>query len=82
MEVILTNRKSIKSKAGQAFSIYGGLSASGSTVQVFLTPEQEVKYGINDSHVMSKEELTDLFEKATTVDVEFNERGRVDSVIV
>jgi len=82
MKVILTNRKDIKSKAGQVFGLYSGISLSGSTVQVFLTPEQEAEFGLNSDHVVSKSDLTEIFEKFDSVDVEFNERGRVDTVVV
>lgn len=81
MKAVLTHREAITSKAGVSYVIYRGVSPqSGRTVELFLTQEQEAQYGLSAADLVDKEAMLEFFNEQNQVDVEFNERGRVDSV--
>jgi len=62
--------------------IYKGISESGATVELFLSPEEEEKYGLSAALVADQSTIEAVFEAETIVDIQFNERGRVDTVRV
>jgi len=62
--------------------VYKGISETGGTVELFLTPEQEEAYGLSEQVVAEQVTIDEVFKAETIVDIQFNERGRVDSVRV
>lgn len=82
MKVVLTYKQEITSKSGEKFVIYRGVSGSGDTVEAFLTQEQAERAGIPDTHILPPATIKALVEESRTVDVNFNQRGRVDSIDV
>jgi len=81
MKSVLTSREVVESKKGR-WVLYKGVSSSGKTVELFLTPEEEEKYGLTEAIVAEKRSIDELFAAETIVEVNFNERGRIDSVQV
>jgi len=78
----LTKKELVTSK-GKEYVIYKGISASGGTVEVFLPREKADEYDIPDDAIATPEDLDTFFGNANkVVNVQFNERGRVDSVEV
>lgn len=82
MRVVLTKIENIESKKGN-FVIYKGISESGSTIEAFVTKEQADTFAIPEKAAMSKDDIASMFANAeTVVDISFDQRGRVDSVVV
>jgi len=82
MKVIVTYKQDITAKAGQKYVIYRGISESGDMVEAFLTASQAEEFAIPDSVIASKAQVAELFRDMPAVDVEFNQRGRIDSIKV
>lgn len=78
---MLTKRETVSSKKGE-FVIYKGISQSGATVELFLTPMEEEKYGLTPELVAEQVTIDAIFQAETVVEAHFNERGRLDSVEV
>jgi len=77
MKVLITKRTPIKAKNGTEYALYKGISKSGDTVDVFLTLEQEKLYGISDANVV---DVTDMLEGQELIEIDFNNKGRIDSI--
>jgi len=85
MQVVFTKKTEVTSnKSGSPvkYTIVHGISDSGEGVQLFLNQEQLSEYQITDAVVATPAQLKEIFESCPVVDVEFNQRGRVDSVKV
>jgi len=80
MEVVITSRQEIKSKNGAQYFLYKGISKSGDTVEAFLNDTQEIEIGIPQSARASKEQVEELFKTLPVVDIQFNQRGRLDTI--
>jgi len=82
MKVVLLHKEEINAKGGKVFVKYGGFNAQGKIIEIFVTKEQADAFGIPDSKLVTPQELKEMHSNFETVDVQFNERGRVDSVEV
>jgi len=51
-------------------------------VELFLSPEEEEDYGLSAALVADQSTIEAVFRAETIVDIQFNERGRIDSVRV
>jgi len=81
MQVIVTSKQTIKSKAGQSYVILHGLSESGEVVSTMVTAEQAAgEFAVPESAMASKEQIAALFKDLPVVDIDFNQRGRLVGV--
>jgi len=81
MKMILQEPIELTSKKGEKWVIYNVYAPSGEKViQVFLTPKQVEDYELADAPMVKTEELKEFLAQTAPVEVEFNERGRVESV--
>lgn len=80
MDCVITSRQNITSKKGEEYVIFRGISQDGQTVEAFLTKAQADEFGIQNSAIMTPAQLKALFEKHPVVEIEFNQRGRVQSM--
>jgi len=79
---VLTKREAIQSAKKGNFVIYKGIARSGATAEIFLTEDDEQKYGLSEDLVADVSTIDEIFNREKSVEVEYNERGRVDSVSV
>jgi len=83
MKIILTSKQNIKAKTGQQYVKLSFLNIkTGESGDVFLTADQFASYNIPDASILSKENVDDVSWPIEPVDVEFNQRGRVESLTV
>lgn len=82
MKVVLTSKQEITAKSGQKYFIYRGVASTGSTVELFLNEEQNSRFAIPDSSIASRSEFSELFSSLPQIEVEYNQRGRVENVEV
>lgn len=78
MKIAITEVKQITAKKdGATYTIVSGISKSGKTVKAFLTADQV--RGVTPVPA-SADQLNAIFAELPTLEVEFNEEGRVESV--
>jgi len=84
MRVVFFSKTSVTSKKdGAKYEIYRGVAQDGQPVEVFLNEEQVRKFTIPAEGVVADQKvLAEVFDSAPVVDVEFNQKGRVESVKV
>jgi len=80
MQLIITQRQEITSRKGDNFVVYRGIADDGSTVEAFLTAQQATEFDIPSEAIVSKAQLKELFATLPVSDIEFNQRGRVQSL--
>ncbi len=77
MKVILFPFDSIMSKTGTAYVKANGLTERGTMVEVFLSKKDFDAFGLDIKKVSSMEDVKNLFDTLETVNVEYNEKGRI-----
>jgi len=82
MQLAITKKVEIKSKAGQAFTILHGIAEDGETVQVFMNEAQAKEFDVPEGAIATAEQLKALHADLPVVDVDFNNRGRLVGVKV
>jgi len=82
MQLAITKKVEIKSKAGQAFTILHGVAEDGETVQVFMNEAQAKEFDVPTGAIASAEQLKQLQSDLPVIDVDFNNRGRLVSIKV
>jgi len=82
MQVILTNKTEIKTKAGKEFTIYHGIDSNGDSVTVFFDADKAKQYPVPAESIVPKDKLNQMFKSLPTVDVEYNSQGRVNGVYI
>jgi len=80
MEVVITSRTEITSKNGQKYFLYKGISKGGDTIEVFLNGDQEIEIGVPASARATAQQLEKLFTELPVIDVQFNQRGRLETI--
>jgi len=80
MQVILTSRQDITAKNGQKYVKYGGIYENGDEASIFLSAEQASEFNIASGDMLSKEQLKQLFADMPVCEVEFNQRGRIQTL--
>jgi len=80
MKTILTNKTEITAKTGEAYVIYNGFAEDGSPVQAFLSAAQAKEFAVPAKSIVDPGTIAEMFENLPTVDVDFNQRGRVVSI--
>jgi len=82
MRVVITKKDRITSKKGENFTIFKGISESGDTVELFFQDTNTEDITVCDGVLADPASVQQLFKSEQPVDVQFNQRGRVDSVTV
>ncbi|AXH76356.1 MAG: hypothetical protein [Inoviridae sp.] len=85
MKIILLQKLGIVSKKdNKPYVVFKGVSRSGEIVEFILNETDAEKFSIPNTAVLSTEILTAMFQDPSirTLDVEFNNRGRVEKVTV
>jgi len=80
MKVILTSFKEIVSKKGDEYVKCGAIGENGDAFDVFTTKKVFVEGRVDGSSALSKADLTEIFSKYESVDVNFDNNGRVVNV--
>jgi len=83
MQVILFHVVDVTSKKnGKKYRIGNGISATGEKVDIILGEEQMANkaFAIPAGSVVNKEQLEDMFRNLPVVDVQFGQRGSIDSI--
>lgn len=82
MKLVLLSRLPITSKKdSKKYFIYKGLSLKGDVVEFVLNEEDEKLHSIPANSALTQTQINDLFSAVpTTLDVSFNNRGRVETV--
>lgn len=78
MKVAVTGVKQVTSKKNnETYTIVSGVSKSGTTVEAFLNAEQ-----VRGATIVAptNQVLEELFQVLPVLEVEFNEKGRVESI--
>jgi len=81
MIVIFTKKTSITSKKGDQWvkACYVSLK-DGQTGEIFVSAKEFEAFSLPDDRFMTPESLKDAFKDATESEVQFDQRGRADSV--
>jgi len=83
MQIVITHRQNITAKnTGDKFLILRGISRSGDTVELFMNQEMQEKFPVSASAMVAPDALASFFDSVPTVEVEFNQKGRVESLSV
>lgn len=82
MPVILFSKVSFSGKDGRKWVKYTAINSKGEEVAMFFSAEQAEALAIPDAVVVKPAQLEQLFKELPIVDVQFNQRGRVESVDV
>lgn len=82
MKVVITSKSVINAKNGQKYFKYDGFSETGEPVTAFLNEEQETDLGIPKGAIVQPDQLKELFESLPVVDIQFNQRGRLQTIQV
>jgi len=78
MKIAITGRTAITAKKdGAAYVKYTGFSKSGEVVEAFVTADKDT---LGADYAPEADVLEEVFETLPKAEVEFNQRGRVDSI--
>jgi len=80
MKVLITQKTKITSKKGANYVIVRGIAEDGGTVEAFLGQEQIDKFQPDNLEMMSDAERNDIFSDLKTVDMQFDQRGRLVNI--
>jgi len=80
MKFYITSAQDIVSKDGRRFRKYTGLKASGEAGEIFLSGDQVDKFVVPSTVMVSADDLNEFLGGQMHVDVQYNERGRVEAL--
>jgi len=80
MKVVITKEEVIPAKSGVKYHVFKGISEGGSTVELWFPESDSEAVGICAAAIADPASVQALFDAESPVSVEFNQRGRVDSV--
>lgn len=82
MKIILTQAKKITSKKnGVDYVIFSGISAEGKTIKdQIVSAAKFEENGKSHSLALSKDDLSSIFTTYESVDISFNDEGRVETI--
>jgi len=83
MKAVIISKQLIKAKNGKQWTKCDALATkSGQPVQIFVETQEFDKYGVDDEYVVPQVEIVEFLAQYKNVDIDFNERGRIESVSV
>jgi len=80
MEIVITSKQDITSKKGDKFVVYKGILQDGATVEAFLTAQQAEQFAIPEGAIATREQMKKVFQELPVCEIEFNQRGQVQTL--
>lgn len=77
MKIIAMPFEKITGKDTRVWIKSHGITERGTFVEIFLSQKDFDAYGADEKNCLSKEVLLEMFETLPTMNVEFNEKGRI-----
>lgn len=77
MKIIAMPFEKITGKDARVWIKSIGITERGTSVEIFLSQKDFDSYGANEKNCLSFEVLKEMFATLPTLDVEFNEKGRI-----
>jgi len=72
----------IKAKTGMEYVIFEGISESGETIKQITSKADADLFGVPPQAVLNAKTLELMFKDSPVVDMQFNQRGRLEDIVV